>query len=57
MQLWPTVARNVRRVGPWTALVIGLRILWYWPWIGLRRWLARPAPRPDPRTIEERAPW
>ena len=56
MQLWPTVARNVRRIGPWAALVIGLRVLWYWPWAGLRRWFAPPAAG-DSSAVHERVPW
>lgn len=56
MELWPAVTRNVRRIGPWAAFVIGVRWLWYWPWIGLRRLVAPPAPE-DPGAIRERTPW
>lgn len=56
MQLWPTIARNVRRIGLVSAAVIAVRVIWYWPWIGIRRLLA-PSPPDDATKIRERAPW
>jgi hypothetical protein len=52
VELIPTIARNVRRIGPWATIAIAARVLWYLPWWGLRRWWTRPGPR-----HVERAPW
>jgi hypothetical protein len=52
VELFPTVARNVRRIGPLATLAIVVRALWYWPAWGVRRWWRRPA-----RRHVERTPW